>query len=265
MASISSYDSSSLGILFSSMNSSKKSGASTIGMGTSDLLGINYSDYATIRSGSYFKLMKAYYSEGLSDDLKDAVANKTTTTTATSRDKASLLTGIQSASDDVKEAADTLLAQGSKSVFKEESKTDENGKVTKQYDLDGIYKALESFVDGYNSLVTQASRSNTSNISGAEERLENLTRINAKQLAAVGITMDSDQKLSIDKDTFEKADMTRVKSLFQATGGYGYQVSAQASMIHYYAENEASRSSTYGSNGSYTYNYISGELYNTGI
>ena len=265
MASISSYDSSSLGILFSSMNSSKKSGISGITMGNSDLLGINYSDYATIRSGSYFKLMKAYYQEGLSDEVSKAVANKTTTTTSLSKDKTSLLTGIESASDDVKEAADTLLAQGAKSVFKEESKTDENGKATKQYDTDGIYRALSSFVDGYNSLITQASKSNTSNISGASERLENLTRVNAKQLAAIGITVDSDQKLSIDKETFEKADMTKVKSMFQTTGGYGYQVSAQASMIHYYAENEASKSNTYGSNGGYTYNYSTGELYNTGI
>ena len=68
MATISGYDSSSLGVLFSSLNN--KSGS-----GTTDLLGINYSDYATIRSGSYFKLLKSYYSIDSSDEVKKIVNN----------------------------------------------------------------------------------------------------------------------------------------------------------------------------------------------
>ena len=47
MATISGYDSSSIGVLFSSLNSGRTN-TSTM-FGTSDLLGINYSDYATIR------------------------------------------------------------------------------------------------------------------------------------------------------------------------------------------------------------------------
>ncbi len=58
MATISGYDSSSIGVLFSSLNSGRTN-TSTM-FGTSDLLGINYSDYATIRK---WKLHKA--DEGL--------------------------------------------------------------------------------------------------------------------------------------------------------------------------------------------------------
>ena len=61
MASISGYDSSSLGVLFSSLN--RNNTTSSLLGGGSDLLGINYSDYATIRNGSYFKLLSAYYSK----------------------------------------------------------------------------------------------------------------------------------------------------------------------------------------------------------
>ena len=64
MATISGYDSSSIGVLFSSLNSGRTN-TSTM-FGTSDLLGINYSDYATIRNGSYTKLMKAYYKKAAS-------------------------------------------------------------------------------------------------------------------------------------------------------------------------------------------------------
>lgn len=66
MATISGYDSSSIGVLFSSLNSgSTKTSAM---FGTSDLLGISYSDYATIQNGSYTKLMKAYYTKEASGD-----------------------------------------------------------------------------------------------------------------------------------------------------------------------------------------------------
>ena len=68
MATISGYDSASIGVLFSSLNT--KSGS-----GTTDLLGINYTDYATIRSGSYFKLLKSYYSMDSSDEVKKIVNN----------------------------------------------------------------------------------------------------------------------------------------------------------------------------------------------
>ena len=53
MATIGAYDSSSLGILFSGMNSTKQSSTTSLFGGGSDLLGINYSDYAMIRSGGY--------------------------------------------------------------------------------------------------------------------------------------------------------------------------------------------------------------------
>ena len=62
---------------------------------------------------------------------------------------------------------------------------------------------------------------------------------------------------------FKSADMTTVSSLFHSTGSYGYQISASASMIYYYADLESTKSNTYQGNGTYTYNYATGELYNT--
>jgi len=71
--------------------------------------------------------------------------------------------------------------------------------------------------------------------------------------------------LSIDADKFKAADMDTVKSLFNKTASFGYQTSANASMLSFYAERAASQASTYGANGTYTYNYQSGNLYDTGI
>lgn len=245
MATISGYDSSSLSVLFSSLNSSSSSSSS------SDILGINYSDYATIRSGSYYKLMKAYYSTDASEEVSSIASAKTTT--STSKDDTKTIARIESASEDMKTSADALLETGTKSLYKTEEVSDE------------LYKAVSKFVDDYNSLIDEASESNTSNISGAAERLVNMTGYNEKMLEKVGITIDEDNHLKIDEQTFKAADMTTIKGLFNERGGYGYQVSAQASMINYYAENEASKSNTYTNSGTYTYNYSSGTLYSEGI
>ena len=258
MATISGYDSSSIGVLFSSLNNNNKSGNSM-----SDLLGINYSDYATIRNGSYYKLMKAYYTTGASDEVSSIAKDKTNT--STSKDDTKTIARIESASEDLKASADALLANGTKSLFKTESVTDKEGNVSAQYDTDKIYKAVSKFVNEYNSLVDEASESKTSNISGAAERMVKMTGYNEKMLEKVGITVDKDNHLKIDEKTFKAADMTTVKGLFNERGGYGYQISAQASMINYYAENEASKSNTYTNSGTYTYNYNTGALYSEGI
>ena len=57
--------------------------------------------------------------------------------------------------------------------------------------------------------------------------------------------------------------MNQVKSTFNTSGSYGYQISAQASMIDYYAQNEASKANTYNRNGMFTYNYNTGDIYSS--
>jgi hypothetical protein len=259
MASISAYDSSSLGVLFSSISSKSSSSTSSLLGGTSDLLGISYSDYATIRNGSYSKLLRAYYSDNTSDEVSEAVK----TTTSTSKDDTKTLARIQSGAEDLKESAQALLETGDKSVFKEVTTTDEDGKTTTGYDTDAIYKAVSSFVKDYNTMLTQGGDSNTKSILSNTKSLVTNTAANKSSLAAIGITIGSDNKLSIDEETFKKADMSKVKSLFNDRGSYGYQTATRASLIESYAKSEAAKSNTYSSSGSYTYNYSTGEIYSS--
>ena len=81
--------------------------------------------------------------------------------------------------------------------------------------------------------------------------------------AKVGITVDSKSgKLSVDEDTFKKADSTKVDALFKGNGSYAYAVASKASMLEYAAKNEAEKTNTYGANGRYTQAYNSGYNYN---
>ncbi len=260
MATISGYDSASIGVLFSSLNSGSQT-TGLMGGGSSDLLGINYIDYATIRSGSYFKLLNAFYSKnGDGDGVKRPTVSSST---STSKDDAKVLTAEKSAASALKTSAEKLTKTGRDSVFEKVTTKDKDGNETTDYDKDAIYKAVSSFVDDYNRLVEKASDSNTSTILRAGRSMVNYTRANANLLSKIGITADQNQKLTIDKETFQKADMDTVKSLFQTRGSYGQQIQTQASFIESYAKNESLRSNTYARTGRYTYNHNTGDLYSS--
>lgn len=250
MIGINNYDSSSISRLFSGLNS--RSGSTT------DLFSnINVADYNSIRSGSYYGLLKSYYGQGLDSTVASNISSKI----STSKEDTETLARVEDKAESLKKSADTLLENGRDSLFKKVSVTDEEGKTSSQYDVDKIYKGVSDFVKSYNSLMDEED-SQVSNISRSMSRMQGMSKANAGLLRDVGITIDEKQKLVLDEETFRDADMNVVKSLFQSTGSYGYQVSAQASMVDYYAQNEAAKSNTYGNTGMYTYNYNTGDIYN---
>ena len=162
MATISGYNSYSMGVLFSGLNTtSSKNSLFSNSMSGSDILGINYSDWATIRSGSYFKLLNAYYGKGGQVSASD---DTTSSSTSTSKDSTRTLAVIESDAKSVEKSVAALQETGDKSLFNEVTKTDENGNKTTGYDTDAIYKAVKNFTDSYNSLIDEVGNSNTKSI-----------------------------------------------------------------------------------------------------
>ena len=220
------------------------------------------SDYASIKNGSYGKLMKAYYAKDAADKAastgKDTETKKNSISTAA--DSAKTLSEIEKAADAMKESADSLLVKGSKSVFR---KKNEKATVSEEYDTDAIYKAVSGFVTDYNDLLSKTSAASSKNLQSKADTLAAVTSANAKLLSRVGITVNSDRSLSLDEEAFKKSDMGTVKNLFGTTGAYGYKVSAQASMIDYTAAKESTRSNTYTANGTYSNVYSAGNILNS--
>ncbi|MCR5468065.1 MAG: flagellar filament capping protein FliD [Lachnospiraceae bacterium] len=233
--------------LFSNLSTSSKSSSAS-----SDMLSINYSDYASIKSGSYYKLLKQYYASDASSTTTDG----STTKKATNEQ-------IQTSASSLSKATDKLMATGDKSLFKEVTKKDKDGNETTGYDVDKIASAIQSFVDAYNDMVDKAGSSSASGITTAAASMVNYSTVNSRLLDSIGITIDSDNKLSFDKDEFEKADMSTVKSLFQGRGSYGYTVGVQASMINYAAESQSKM--TYSKGGTYNYSGSSNNMYSASI
>lgn len=246
--------------LFQSMSSSSG------GLGNLNFL----SDYASIKNGSYGKLMKAYYAKDSSKEVTSvAEQTKNKRTTSTAKDSAKTLSEIEGAADGLKESADALLKTGSKSVFNkiDVESTDEYGmtQTSKEYDVNAIYKSVSGFVEDYNKVIKQAGASETSAIQNRVRYMMGATSANKSLLSKVGITINSDNTLSLDEKTFKEADVTTAKSLFNGSNSYAYRVSAQASLIDYTAEKEAAKANTYTVNGNYSSNYNTGSIYDFGF
>lgn len=241
--------------LFSGLNTGSSSGSN-----------LNFlSDYASIKNGSYGKLMKAYYNETDNSSV-NKLAGSTNKNTVTKTEKTAL-TKVQTATDALKESADVLLENGSKSVFAQKDITtkDENGVETtvKGYDTEAIYKAVNDYVSDYNFVIKAANDSENDTVITKASSLATSTYVNRNLLSKIGITMNEDSILSIDKDTFMKADMNTAKTLFNGGGSYGYRASAQASLINFAADREATRNNTYTLSGTLNTAYNSGNLFDS--
>ena len=125
---------------------------------------------------------------------------------------------------------------------------------------------MDKFVSDYNDLIKAAGKSETKSIAGDGAGLVNYVKNNVKTLSKLGISFSSsDYTLSIDEKAFKKADMTTAKSMFSGAGSFAYSVAVKASMIKSHADLELSKSNTYNHSGNFTYNYSTGELFNSNI
>ncbi len=112
-------------------------------------------------------------------------------------------------------------------------------------------------------MINNVVSTNTTNIATAAAGMINLTKTNEGLLNSIGISIDDDYKLKINEDDFKKADMNTAKAMFNSQGSYGYQVSAKASMISYYAQNEIGKANSYTGTGNYNFFAIAGSSYDS--
>lgn len=181
----------------------------------------NFGDYASIKNGSYGKLLKSYYTE----QKKDTASAKKTTSTTTEKTKqektvdSTGLTQMKKEADGLKTAAEALN--------KEDLWKQNNG----EYDMDKITSAVKSFAKEYNDVIGQASKINTKDISQSIHYMSSMTNTMSKVLSKVGVTVGTDGKLSVDEDAMKKANVSSLKSLFSGTASYGSQMADRAGEI----------------------------------
>lgn len=229
-----------------SVNSSNSNG---------NILGIDLAEYSSVTKGSYRKLAKVYYAKyGRKQAVSDSKLDSKEDTVAK--------TNLKDHANALYKAANTLTVTGKNSVFKKiDVKDEESGVTSKQYDTDKIYKAVNDLVDSYNNLVKKSADSDNNAVLRQTLRMVNSSGTNAKLLSGVGIKINSDNTLSLDEETFKKADMSAVKSLFNGNGSFGSGIETAASNIYMNVNNSLGNNATYTVGGTFG-NYQTGSLLN---
>ena len=105
--------------------------------------------------------------------------------------------------------------------------------------MDKAFEAAQSFVDSYNQLYSATRGSGNSTVSGKSEFIANMTTAYSGKLSKVGISIGSDGKLSVDKDTFKSASEDELDAVFGKKNSYASFMSTQASAVSAFAKSAA--------------------------
>ena len=210
--------------------------------GLSSMLG----DYASIKNGSYGKLLKAYYKKQETDYASSDEAKAENAKYSRLKTYAQ---GLKSAASELSD--NNLYAKGDFEVT-----YSDGTKGKSAYNMDKIYEKAKNFVDSYNSAVKSgASTEDGSKVSDRTLSLIQFTQKHSGLLEDIGITISSKEgeegTLSIDEDKFKKASGSTMKSLFSGSGSYASVVENKASIIASMAESQMSKISSYDAKGSY--------------
>ena len=215
--------------------------------------GINVSDYAMIKNGSYGKLMKAYYAKQDADKLSQT------------GDSSKMLTMMRSSADSLKKSAEAL---GDASLYEKKKfrkKDEETGEEieVEDYDWDAITKAVKTFVDDYNAVVEQAGNSETKNVLRNAVWMTGITEKAGNLLSKVGITVGKGNKLefkeedlkkitTLGKSSIEIDNISTLKSLFTGYGSFADKIAQKASAISSAAARTKGVDKTYNKQGAYS-------------
>lgn len=185
-------------------------------------------DWGLMRSGVYTKMLKSYYEKvnGTDTDSK-------TGTNSYQSEIAGKLDALQSNSS-------TNVLSSVKSNSTELSKAADKLKETK-YDTvnrDDLYQSVKSLTDSYNTVLSSTAKSDLTSITQSAEWMKNDVKASQSLLKKVGITIGSDNRLSVDKEAFASADLSDIKSLFEGNSSWASRLSQRATGLANLAANQ---------------------------
>ncbi|MCM1026485.1 MAG: flagellar filament capping protein FliD [Roseburia sp.] len=181
------------------------------GMGNLNFL----SDYASIKNGSYTKLMKAYYGTG----QYSSASSGSKSSTYNILEKLEEEKRNPKVSKDVQEANSKLtsgLSSLKSSISALQNSTTYTDTENGSSAADKVVSAVKNFVSNYNDVVTASKDSTLTRQTAYVANMISATAANASQLAELGITVNSKGTLEINESKLKAADLSKVQDLFSS-------------------------------------------------
>lgn len=205
---------------------------SSIGSAAGNAASSNWlSDYASIKNGSYGRLMKAYYA--------DAKSSSSGTTTTSSKSRTSnVLDKILEEKRNPKvskeaQKANANLTSGLSSLKTSVSTLQDSKTYTDTANglsaADKVASAVKAYVSNYNDVVNAAKGSTLTNKTAYVANVMSATAANADKLSEIGITVNSNGTLDFNEAKLKAADISKVQEMFSSKDimSYGSTVASR--------------------------------------
>lgn len=217
------------------------------GLTTSSGSNLNFlSDYASIKNGSYGKLLKAYY--GTAQNSDTAAASKKSSSDNI-LDKILEERRNPKVSKDIQEANANLttglssLNTSLSTLRNDKTYTDtSNG----QSAADKVVSAMKAYVSDYNTVVSAAKGSTLTNKTAYVANMMSSTAANADKLSEIGVIINPNGTLELNEAKLKAADTSKVQELFSPKdiSSYGSVVAARLLFAGTTSSTNASTGST---------------------
>ena len=175
------------------------------------------SDYASIKNGSYSRLMKAYYGTGQS--------LSTGTGTSDRKRGSNILDKIleekmhPKVSKEVQKA-NTNLTAGLSSLNASVATLQNDSTYTDSTDgrsaADKVVSAVKAYVTNYNNVVSSAKDSTLTSKTSYVANMMSSTAANADKLSEIGLTVNANGTLMLNEGKLKEADISKVQDLFSS-------------------------------------------------
>lgn len=195
----------------SSDNSATNSLFSSLSAGSSASAGSSFvsslGDLNMIKSGVYKKALKAYYDTVDSDELE-------TISGSGKADSNNSLSLVKSSAKELNESAKELQSMDFDKADRED-----------------ILANVKDFAEDYNSMLNSTKNLNSYSMLQTAVWATKQVDISEGLLEKVGIKVGEDNTLSVDEDTFKKANVSDIKALFEGNGSLASRISQKASTL----------------------------------
>ena len=189
------------------------------------------SDYASIKNGSYGKLMKAYYGMGQS----------TSTGTASTGKRSSSKNILEKLEEEKRhpkvskevQKANTNLSAGLSGLSSSVSALRNENTYTDSEDgqsaADKVVSAMKAYVTNYNNVVSAAKDSTLTSKTAYVANMMSSTAANSDKLSEIGVTVKADGTLMLNEGKLKETDISKVQDLFSKDDilSYGSMVSSR--------------------------------------
>ncbi len=174
------------------------------------------SDYASIKNGSYARLMKSYYGTGQTLGSVPSSSKKSTKTSNVldkileERKNPKVSKNVQEANENLTKGISNLKSSVSALQSDGTYTNTENG----QSAADKVVSAMKTFVSDYNNVVNSAKGSTLANKTAYVANMMGSTAANADKLEEIGIRVNARGYLELNEAKLKAADLSTVQELF---------------------------------------------------